>query len=150
MFPIETIKEKKGATFTASKHKYKVTSSTTVTFVGVTSSSLKKVNIPKTVKYGGKTFKVTAIAKNALKKKTKITTVTIGANVTTIGASAFYGCKNLKTIKITSTKLKTVGKQAFKGINAKATIKVPAKKLKAYKKLLKGKGQGSKVKIVKY
>jgi hypothetical protein len=62
---------------------------------------------------------------------------------------AFYGCKNLKTITIKSIGLKTVGKEAFKGINAKATIKVPAKKLSSYKKLLKGKGQGSKVKIVK-
>ena len=91
-----------------------------------------------------------AIADGALKKKTKVTQVKIGANVKTIGVSAFEGCKNLKSIKITSTKLKTVGKEAFKGINAKATIKVPKSKLKSYQKLLKGKGQGSKVKIVKY
>lgn len=46
-------------------------------------------------------------------------------------------------------KQKSVGKNAFKGIKANAKIKVPSKKLKAYKKILKNKGQGNKVKIVK-
>ena len=50
---------------------------------------------------------------------------------------------------VPSAKLKTVGKNAFKGIKATAKIKVPKSKEKSYKKLLKGKGQGSKVKIVK-
>ncbi|MBQ6843787.1 MAG: leucine-rich repeat protein [Agathobacter sp.] len=74
----------------------------------------------------------------------------VPSKVTKIDKQAFYGCKKLKTITIKSTKLKTVGKNALKGINSKATIKVPKSKLSAYKKLLKGKGQGSKVKIVKY
>jgi len=236
-----TIKLDKGDAFTSGKYKYKVTGSSTVAFNGITSTKTTKVSIPKTVKYGGKTFKVTSIADKALKGKTKVTQLTIGANVTKIGASAFagctklskvtmgsnvtsigssafkgctkltkvsmgkkvktigvsafegckklsnvtigsavttiddkafknctalksitipskvtkidkqafYGCKNLKTITIKSTKLKTVGKEAFKKINSKATIKVPKSKLKSYQKLLKGKGQGSKVKIVK-
>lgn len=45
--------------------------------------------------------------------------------------------------------VKSVGKNALKGIKLTAKIKVPAKKLTAYKKLLKGKGQGKKVKITK-
>ena len=73
----------------------------------------------------------------------------IGKNVTSIGTNAFYGDKKLKTIKVTTKSLKKVGKNAFKNIDAKATIKVPASKLKAYKKLLKGKGQGRKVTIKK-
>ncbi|MBO5524476.1 MAG: hypothetical protein J5986_12535, partial [Roseburia sp.] len=58
-------------------------------------------------------------------------------------------CSKLGTITIKSTKLSSVGKNAFEGIKSTAKIKVPAKKLSAYKKLLKGKGQGSKVKITK-
>ena len=78
---------------------------------------------------------------------TKVKKVTIGSNVTSIGAQAFYGCKKLKQITISSKKLTKVGKKAFKGITKNAKIKVPKKKLKAYKKLLKNKGQGSGVTI---
>lgn len=75
--------------------------------------------------------------------------ITIPSKVTTIDGWAFSDCKKLKTITIKSTKLKKVGENAFKGIQSKAKIKVPSKKLGAYKKLLKGKGQGNKVKIQK-
>ena len=118
---------------------------------------LKKTNrtfvIPATIKSedGKFTFKVTAISKNAFKKNIKLKKVTIGKNVSKIGANAFSGCKKLKNIKITSTQLtkKSVGKNAFKGIAKKAVIKVPKKKRKAYKNILKGKGQAKSVKIKK-
>ena len=118
---------------------------------------LKKTNstfvIPATIKSedGKFTFKVTAISKNAFQKNTKLKKVTIGENVSKIGANAFSGCKKLKNIKITSTQLtkKSVGKNAFKGIAKKAVIKVPKKKRKAYKNILKGKGQAKSVKIKK-
>ena len=140
---------KVGKTYTVGAYKYKVTSKSEVAFAGIKSTKTKKVVIAGSVKIGGKTFKVTSVADNALQKETKVTSVTVGANVKKIGKNAFNGCKKLKTITIKSTKLKTVGKNALKGINAKAKIKVPAKKLKAYKKLLKGKGQGKKVTITK-
>ena len=137
-----------GETFTSGNNKYKVTGSSTVAFTGI--KKIKKtVTVPSTVKFGGATFKVTKIADNALKNKTKVEGVTVGANVKEIGKQAFIGCKNLKTITIKSTKITKVGKNALKGINAKAKIKVPAKKLKDYKKLFKNKGQGKKVTIVK-
>ncbi|MBQ6844829.1 MAG: leucine-rich repeat protein [Agathobacter sp.] len=139
----------KGDTFTSGNNKYKVTSSSAVTFTGLKNTKKTEMSIPKTVTFGGKTFKVTAITEKALKGNTKLKKATIGENVKVIGASAFYGCKNLKTITIKSTKLTSVAKNALKGINAKATIKVPAKKLSAYKKLLKNKGQGKKVTIEK-
>ena len=144
-----TITAKKGTSFTVGAYKYKITNSKEVSFAGIRSTKTKKVVIPKTVKIGGKTFKVTSVAKKALYKKSKVTSVTIGANVKTIGASAFAGCKKLSTITIKSNVLKIAGKNAFKGIKATAKIKVPSKKLKAYKKILKGRGQGRKVKIVK-
>lgn len=85
-----------------------------------------------------------------MKCREEIDKCTILSKVTKIDKQAFYGCKNLKNIIIKSTKLKTVSSKALKGINSEAKIKVPKSKLSNYKKLLKGKGQGSKVKIVKY
>lgn len=140
---------KKGTTVTSGAYKYKFTSGSEVAFAGIKSTKTTKVVIPKTVKLGGKTFKVTSIAKKALYNKTKVKSVTMGENVKTIGASAFQKCKKLSTITVKTTKLKSVGKNAFKGIKANAKIKVPSKKLKAYKKILKNKGQENKVKIVK-
>lgn len=103
--------------------------------------------IPKTVKLGGKTFKVTSIAKKALYNKTKVKSVTIGENVKTIGASAFQKCKKLSTITVKTTKLKSVGKNAFKGIKANAKIKVPSKKLKHIRRSLKIKDRETRLKL---
>lgn len=109
------------------------------------------VKIPATITIDGKTYKVTAVAANAFKGNKKLKTVTIGKNVKSIGKNCFYGCKNLKKIVVKTTSLskKSVGSRAFKSIYSKATIKVPKSKLKAYKKILKAKGAGSKVKIRK-
>ena len=188
----------KGTKFTQNGITYKVTKSDTrkgeVSYVNTT-NKLKTITIPKTVKNGKFTYKVTAIENNAFKKNTKVTKIVISSNVTTIGASAFEGCtkltnviigknvtkigdkafkgcKSLKkvtipakvtiigkeafqscgklaNITISTAKLKTVAKNAFKGIKSNAKIKVPSKKFTAYKKLLKGKGQGKKVRITK-
>lgn len=102
----------------------------------------------KTVSMGAN---VTTIGDKAFYKCTALTKITIPARVSKIGKQAFYGCKKLKTITIKTTKLtsKKVGSKAFKGIHAKATIKVPKKKLASYKKILKAKGIGSKVKVKK-
>ena len=78
--------------------------------------------------------------------------IIISKNIIKIGANAFKGCSNLKTVNIKTTELKknTVGRNAFKGIHAKAKVKVPGKKLKAYKTILKAKGiKGKWQKITK-
>jgi hypothetical protein len=122
---------------------YKITKSAekngTAAVSGVESKKITSAAIQDTVKKGGYTFKVTEISKNALKKCTRLKSVTIGKNVTKIGANAFYGDKKLKKITIKSAKLKSVGKNAIKNVNKKAVIKVPKKQLKKYKKLFKGK-----------
>ena len=132
---------------------YKITSKSkkTVLYVKPASKNITSVNIPSTVKIGGKRYKVTGIAANAFKNYKKLKKVTIGANIRNIGKRAFYRCSNLKTVKMKTSKLvnSQVGKQAFKGIYKKAVIKVPKKQLKAYKKLLKTRGVGKKVKIKK-
>ena len=125
----------------------------TVTLEKPLKKTNRTFNVPATIKSAdGKTvFRVTGIAKNAFRKNTKLTKVVLGGNLAKVGANAFSGCKNLKTIRIASTSLtkKSVGKNAFKGIHKKAVIKVPKKKLKAYQKFLKGKGQAKSVKIKK-
>ena len=95
-----------------------------VSIAGSKNKKVKSVIIPATIVYDGVTYKVTGIAKNA-----------------------FKNCKYLKKITIKTKDLKSAGKNCFKGINKKAVIKVPAANKKAYKKLLKGKGQKSTVKI---
>ena len=112
-------------------------------------NTLTKLAIPDTIKANGKTVPVTAIAKNAFKGMDKLTTVTIGKNVKSIGAKAFYGCKKLKKITIKSTKLtkKTIGSKAFTGINKKAVIKCPKGKKAAYKKILLKKGMKKTMKF---
>ena len=141
---------KKGTTLTISSKKLqvKVTSSSkknpTVTITKFTDKKAKKLTIPATVKVKGVTYKVTAVSDKAFKGNKKLTTVTIGSNVTKIGKEAFSGCKNLKKITVTAGKLKTISKNAFKGINKKATITVKGtKKAKtALKKQLKKKSIG--------
>lgn len=137
------------------KAKYKVLSSGvengTVEYVKPTDKKAKNITIPAKVTINGITYKVVSVGKNALKNNKQVTKVTIGSNVKKIGKQAFYGCKKLKTITIKSKKLtaKNVGGKAFKGIHSKAIIKVPKEKVKTYKKMLKAKGIGTKVKVKK-
>ncbi|WP_394911571.1 Ig-like domain-containing protein [uncultured Robinsoniella sp.] len=147
------IKAAEGKTYTVGKGKYKVTDASaknrTVTFMAPVKKTYSSFSVPSKVKIGNDTYKVTAVAKNAFRKNTKLTSVTIGSNVKTIGSYAFYGVSQLKSITIKSAKLTSAGKNVFKKTNAKMTVKVPKTKLADYKKLLKGKGLSSKAKIQK-
>ena len=163
---------KKGASYKVGSYQYRVTSASTVSMTAVKNKKTTKIKVPSKMKIGGKTFKVTAIGSKAFKNNKKIKSVVIADNVKLIGASAFEGCTNLSkatlgkgvteigsnafknckklgSISIKSKKLKKIGKNALKGIKSTAKIKVPAQKLSSYKKLLRNKGQGKKVKIVK-
>ena len=118
-------------------------------YVAPIKKNASSASIKATIKVGTKSYKVTQISAKAFKNCKKLKSVTLGKNVKQIGSQAFYGCKNLKKITITSKTLKKVGNKAFKGINKKAKIKVPKTKIKTYKKLLKGKGLSTGVKIIK-
>lgn len=114
---------------------YKVTGKDTVEYTKATASAT--VTIPVTLKAYGKTYKVTSVAAKLLKNNKKVKKVVICSNITKIGAEAFSGCKNLKTITIKSSKLKSVGKNAIKNIYKRARITCPKKKKADYKKLFK-------------
>ena len=111
--------------------------------------SKSTVTVPDTITVKGYPVKVTAIADKAFSKDKKLTTVTIGKNVRTIGKNAFNGCEKLKTVKGGSAveairdsafsgcgklktlpsfaKLKTIGANAFKGCKALTKITVGTK-----------------------
>ena len=123
----------------------------TVTYLKPVNKKKTTVTIPATITVNGIKYKVTGIAKDAFKNNKYIKKITIGKEIKTIGANAFYKCTKLKNLVIKSKnlKLKNVGKKAFKGINSKAVIKVPKSKYKAYKNILTKRGVGKKVKIKK-
>lgn len=116
----------------------------TVEYIGYASNKVKTAVIPGKVTYENVDYKVTGIAKNAFKNNKKLTSVTIGGNVTYIGAYAFYGNSKLKTVKIISKKIKFIQKKAFFGVSKKVTVKVPASVKSKYKKMLKNAGLGKR------
>ena len=59
-----------------------------------------EIAIPATVTYGGVKYRVTWLAAEAFKNNKKLTKITIGKDVTTVGKSAFEGCSNLKTVNL--------------------------------------------------
>ena len=128
---------------------YKVTDANkkTVVAVGLAKKNTKSAKIADSVKIGNDNFKVTAIANKAF-FKSKLTKVTIGANVVKIGKQAFAKSKNLKKVIVKSKVLKKILSKSFAGTNKKLKVKVPANKLKAYKKLFK-KGAVKASKVVK-
>ena len=170
----------KKTVLTDTKNKCKVTvtsssiSNPTVAYTKSTNKNATSVKVPDTVKINGVTYKVTSVAANAFANNKKLTKVTVGKNVITIGKNAFKNCTKLKTVTIQSTGLKTIGtgafsgdkklttitlkstkltskaiaKTALKGTNSKLVIKVPAKKVTVYKKYFKNKGN-TKVKVTK-
>ena len=147
----------KNAVYTDSRMKYKISNADTsgkgtVVFTGTTDKAARKsLTIPTTVKIGGKNFRVTAIGGSAMSGAKKLTTLKLGANVTTIGAKAFYGCSKLSNVTISGTKLTTAktGANAFTGIRSNCRFKVPASRVSAYKKLLRAKGAGPKIIVTK-
>lgn len=138
-----------GEVFQSGKLKYRVTSTEdkTVKVTGLTGKTVTSVSVPATVKYQGSIYQVTAVGKAAFKGCKKLTKVTIGKNVKTIEAKAFFKCSKLKNVNIKATALKSVGKNAFKGIAKKAFVNVPNKKAQAYKKILKKAGLPKAAKI---
>ena len=119
-----------------------------------------KIVIPAEITYNGFDYDVIAIQKNAFKKNSKITSVTIEADLDYIGESAFesckalttlsikgdvlkickkafYNCKKLKTISILTDSLEKVESKAFSRIDKNASIKTFSSMVTAYKALLK-------------
>ncbi len=76
------------------------------------------------------------------------TLIWIGKNAESVGKYAFQNTKALSKLYLKSSVIKSVGDYAFKGIKGDAVIYVPKDSYSKYVTMLKGKGQGSGVKIV--
>lgn len=126
----------KTTTVTVGKLRYRILSKNTVTVTGVKSRNVKAVTIPASVKISRKSYKVVAVAPKAFMNCKKLAKVTVGANVTKIGAKAFLKDKKLKNIVMKSKKTKTIGARAFAGIHKKAVFHAPKKAKKAITKKL--------------
>jgi hypothetical protein len=129
--------------FTVDGIKYKLDPGTlTASACSAQNKSASKITIPAQIQKEDTIYQVTGINKSAFAGMSKLTTVTIGTNVESIGAGAFENCGKLKTITVETAKLtaKQIGKNACSGISAKATFKVPAEMLKNYQKWFTAKG----------
>lgn len=131
---------------TANKAVYEIdVNGKSVTIVKV-DKNVKDFTIKNTIKYNGKTYKVTKISANAFKKCKKLRKVVIGKNITSISKNTFKKCKKLKSIIIKGKKV-SLKKNCFKGIAKNAKITVPKTRKSFYKKQLKKAGcKGAKIK----
>ena len=119
----QMIKDKK------TKASYKVLSvksgALTVEYLKPTSKNIKSVSVKTYITYVGKKYKIVKIADKAFMNCKKLTKVTVGKNVKTIGKKAFANCKALKTVQIPKgLKKSKIPKNAFAGCRKKPKIKV--------------------------
>ena len=140
--------EPEGTVIETGGAEYKVTESSASTpeVTIINGTDAKKVTIPASVEYEGVKYKVTAIAQKAFYRHKKLVTFNTGANIRTIGASAFAGCSGLKSFTIGKNVTK-IGSGCFSKSKKLKTLIVKSKKLKksSVRKMLKG----SSVRIVK-
>ena len=158
---------KKGNTYVVNNVKYKVLSikktSGTASIVGYVKSA-KSVSVKTSVRIGNCTLTVVSIKKNAFKNCSVLKgTVKLNGSVTTVGANAFYGCRNITSVTIgsklkkigskcfynckklkkvdltTASKLSSVGSAAFKKNASSRVFKIRSGTKKYFAKLLKGK-----------
>ena len=97
---------------------YKATSNggvPTASYVRPASSTMTTATVPSTVSLYGVTYRVNDVASKAFYRNTKLSTVSIGSYVASIGSYAFYGDSALKGFNASSTVLKTLGTGLFGG-----------------------------------
>ncbi len=82
------------------------------------------ITIPASVTYEGNTYQVTAIGNSAFYYCKDLTSIAIPGSVTTIGNSAFYGCSSLTSITIPNS-VTTIGSSAFYYCSGLTSITIP-------------------------
>ena len=109
---------------------YKVTSATDLT-VGVVSATPKysgNVEIPATVTYDGKNYKVTSVEQYAFALCTELNSVKIGSNIVTIGTQAFFNDSKMVKLDFSEAKaLETIGERAFYNCAGLVSVVLPDK-----------------------
>ena len=129
--------------------RYIVTSNTTVTYMQPVSKIVRVVHIPDYVTIKSRTYAVTSIYQKAFYGCKALRAAVVPSTARQIGPQAFAGCKKLKRIYIVSRLLRkhTIGLNAFKNIHKKAKFYVPRDLRKAYKRVLRKRGAGKKIKV---
>lgn|GEM_PF-1916898 len=136
--------------FTAGGLKFHTFSNTRAEVTGAASKkTLKNLTIPETVKFNGRTYKVTRIASGAFKNCRRLKTVTIKAALTDIKSYAFYRCRKLRSVRITQSKVPSIGRNAFSKISSGAVLRVPKAVFRSFKSAL-GSSLPKRLRIVKY
>ena len=113
-----------GETLVSSDFNYTITSENEVEFIS-SNVNMKEVVIPATVTAeDGTIFTVTSIGDKAFYKNSTLTNVVVPNTVTSIENNAFYGCKNLKKVKI-GDGLEVVGANSFRKCTKLEEISLP-------------------------
>ncbi len=105
----------KGKTFTVGGGTYKVTKAGEEVELKTLKSAAAKIVIDTVTGTDGVKYKVTSIGAKAMQNNKKMKSLTIGANVKTIGTGAFKGCVSLKKTLALPDSVKTIGASAFSG-----------------------------------
>ncbi len=127
----------KGKVYVTEEGVFKAVGDFEVAFKGAINPEATSLNIPNKVTIGEISAKVVSIAVRACKGNENLEEVTIGANVSKIGKSAFYGCSNLRNVTIKSKKVSTFSKGCFKNISDDVVFHVKGSVKKDYAKKLK-------------
>jgi len=125
---------------TVGKLTYKTTGESTAAVTGVKSKKYTSFTIPATVTISGKTYNVTAVSSGAFNGCRKLTAVTIGSSVTSVGTKAFGGDSKLRKITFSGSSVTAIGKNAFKGVYRSVKFVVPSEQLDTYKTLIQNAG----------
>lgn len=140
-----------GDTRTINNITYQVTRASTsdprVWAVGCTKQTLTTLTIPDRITFGGVSYKVVQVGKNAFRDMPKLTTVTLGKNLTRIRQSAFYNCPKLKNITFSGKKITGMGQKAFSKTYVKAKVNVPNASITKYKRYLLDAGLSTYAKV---
>lgn len=98
-------------------------SNPTVEYTGADAAGKTNVTIQNTAKASnGAEYKITKVADNAFAGNTTISDVTLGANVTEIGAGAFKNCTKLSNVVIQDGSVTAIDKEAFAGDKALTNV----------------------------
>ena len=128
--------------FTVGENTYKVTK--VGKEVELINSTASKVTMDTVTGMDGVKYTVTSIGPKAMQNNKKVTSVTIGSHVKTIGDNAFKGCTSLKKTINLPDSVETIGAGAFSGCSKITAVVIGKTSKSSLTKIGKGAFQGCK------
>ncbi|MCI8668814.1 MAG: leucine-rich repeat protein [Lachnospiraceae bacterium] len=110
--------------FSVEKLIYRVIGDGEVEVEDTVGTELKEINIPESISYVGKKWKVTGIGSGAFRNCNSLKSIKIPDTVTSIGHCAFQECRNLTGLTIPEKVIK-IGCKAFDSCSSLKSIKIP-------------------------